>query len=372
MSLFLLSLASAWAGEYRRLELADGRSVVVEVVGSEATGLVVEVPQGRMHLPYEQVLTITPVEPTAYTGLKPLRILVLPFVSGGATSPEEAGRVQGLVWHALDDVPATDLVTLAQVSGYAPASTATALAACGADLGCVRARISAYDVDLVVGGTVADTPPGRLALVLAWPAWPGAGATAEGVVSGGADSQHRATRVAVAELLGIEPPAEIPAGLPPVATVTPVPSPTAVAPTSPTPTADVPTPATDPAVAGTAGIVPAPEAPETAPIPSPVHGVGPTPGRRPVPRWTAAIPLPGVTAWAGGDVGHGLASVAITVPATVGIGWVAGTSSSRPAEVIGISAVGWWALCAFTNLTWMPTVTPNEGGGATVTMGTTF
>ncbi len=337
--MMLLAIGAALAGEYRQLEIADGRSMTVEVLGSEATGLVVGVPQGTMHLPYEQVLSITPVEASAYTSLHPLRILVLPFTSGPAAGADSASRTEGLLRSELGAVPATEVFALAQLGGYAPASTAAALASCGADRACLRARIAAYPVDVVIGGTaLADD---TLSIVIGYPPWPDAGSATTARFVGSADAQHLVARQAVHQLLGID--------VPPVAD--------AVA-TAPIEPVLVPP---EPVVAVTPTVV-TPVVPVPAPSP---------PRRAAVPPWVAAIPVPGATAWAGGDVAHGLAAVALVVPATAGIGFLAGTSGSRQEDVIGLTAVGWWVLCAFTNVTWMPTVTPTEGG-AKVSVGSSF
>ena len=342
--MILLAIGAALAGEYRQLEIADGRSMTVEVVGSEATGLVVRVPQGWMHLPYEQVLSITPVEASAYTSLRPLRILVLPFTSGPGAGADSASRTEGLIRSGFGGVPATEVLALAQLGGYAPASTAAALANCGADLSCLRARIAVYPVDVVVAGTAAADD--ALSLVIAYPPWPDAGNAASARFVGSADAQHLVASQAVHQLLGVDLP-------PAVAVVATAPSDPVVIPP-------------EPVAAIAPGVLPTP----AAPVPEP-----PARHRGAVPQWVAAIPIPGATAWAGGDIAHGLAAVALVVPATAGVGFLAGTSGSRQEEVIGLTAVGWWALCAFTNVTWMPTVmpsvTPTEGG-AKVSLGSSF
>ncbi len=335
MILLLLAAGTALAGEFRTLSLSDGRALTVEVFGSEATGLVVGVPQGRMHLPFEEVLSITPVDASAYAALRPLRIVVLPFTAAGGAPADAASRAQGLVASELDAIPATEMYALAQLGGAAV--TAEALSLCGADLNCVRARVASYNVDVVIGGTL--TGADQLSLVIAYPPWRDAGGTASAVLSGYASAQHMAAQRAVHALLRLE----VPPQLEPVAEVTP---PVVVVPETPAVVVVTPPPE----------ILPVPTATRRTPTVAP---------------WVAAIPLPGITAWAGGEVGQGLAAAAIVVPATAGIGWFAGSSGSRPEDVIGITAASWWVLCAFTNVAWMPAITPTEGG-AKVSVGSVF
>jgi hypothetical protein len=328
----LLLAGLAQAGEYRRLDLADGRVLTVEVLGSEATGLVVRVPQGTLHLPYEEVLTITPVEPSAYAAVGPLRILVVPFTAVDPATGDDAGRVEGIVWNELDALPATEVLSLGQVAARTGEQAADALSRCGADVACVRAGAGAYDVDVVVSGTVSGSGGEDLALAAAWPAAPQAGETAATKLDG---PLGESARRAVYTLFGYEVPSAAPVAVAPV----PVPQ-------------GVPT------------VVP----PVVAVVPEPAP-------HRTVPVALAAVPLPGFTAFMGGDVAHGLAATALVLPATVGIVYTAGASSSRAEEVVGLSIAGWWALCAVTNVAWMPRVLPTlrpTEGGATLGVGGAF
>ena len=79
-----LSLVSlAQAQEFRRLELADGRVLQAEILTTGATGLEIRIAQGRMLVPFEQVLQIVPSDAAAFTSAAPWRVLLVEGADGG-------------------------------------------------------------------------------------------------------------------------------------------------------------------------------------------------------------------------------------------------------------------------------------------------
>jgi len=328
----LLLAAAAEAAQYRRLDLADGRVITVQYEGADAGGLRVLTPQGTMRLPFEAVTQLTPVDAVAYEANGPLRVLVLPFVAGAPDAETQATLSARVMREEFARVPATRVYTLVDMAAYAPPATAEALARCGADADCLRARVAAYEVELVVSGTV--TADGTTRLVGVYPSAPGARADAEVRIAGNPEVQYTFARRGAYALLGVDLPPDVQ-----VVAEVPVADPTVVVP---------------------------------GPLPNPVDlPPEPTRGQRSVPAALVAVPLPGVTAFAGGQVGKGLLATALVVPATAGIVAGAGASTTRPAELIGISVLSWWGLCAVSNVAWMPSVTPTDGG-ATVNLGGRF
>lgn len=381
MTLLLLAQLAA-AAEYRRVELADGRVIVAEVQNTDANGIDVRVPQGRMHLSFDRVLRIDPAEAEAWAAQKPIRVLVLPFTAEGgapAASPESA---RTRVWDELGKVPAVARVELAAMGGWAPATTLQALAGCGADAGCIGARVASLDVDVVIGGSVRGSGGEELVLAAAWPLYADVRTTVTARLVPGTPPGEVAWNLSRASL-GLLPepwPGAGPAGVPTGAATLPLG--VGQAPTAPPAGAAVPPEASALAASVPAGAAVPPEAsvpPEPVAVPSPPPTV--LPPVEPAPAGPAAapprgprtpdpalafVPLPGFAQWVAGDAPRALAATAVVVPGTAGLVYLAGAGATRPAEAIALSAAGYYALCVVTGRAFVPLVTPTDGG---LTMG---
>ncbi|MFZ5478378.1 MAG: hypothetical protein ACOZNI_16540 [Myxococcota bacterium] len=297
------------AAEYRRLELADGRVLVAEVVATDARGLSLRVPQGRLQVPFDQVLRIDPVEAPLYQYQTPVRVLVLPF--GAIDAPgEDAQKAAEALRRRFADVPSVRVVDVDAFAAQLPTGKKAALVACGLDASCVVAQAAGADVDLVVMGTLAGA---ELAVASVFLDAPRAQRRVGGPVGGDVLAGAPWT------LLAVEPEPAAPA-------------PTVVA----------------------APVAPAaPRRPET-----------------PVSPALSYVPVPGLPAFVTGDTGRGLACVAVTVPLTALIVGAAGAAATDPGELALVGAAAWWASSVVTNRAFVG-VAPIEGG-ATVTAGGTF
>lgn len=402
MSWLLLLVAPAFAGEYRRLELADGRKVAVEVLASTADGLEVSVPQGRMRLPYEAVASITAMSPADWAALPPLRILVLPVVAEPTALPADAQAADLQLRAELGALPRTTVLQLGETD--IPADAAAQLRACGADLACVGAASGALPVDVTLLPGLVSGP--ALSVSATWRGVADAHATVTLPFAADPEARRVATSNAVHDALGLEHPA---APLAPVVTaaataaspwtvmgveepvVATLPTPASTGPsTSDTPWGAAPAaPASAPGVttqgpaatttptSATAPTAPAttPPAAATPPAATPPAGTPPdaaTPAATaPKARRTgevspalAFVPLPGFPEWVAGDAGHGLAATALVVPGTAAMVYASGASTSRKGEFLLLSGIGYYSLCVATSRAFLPVVTPTAGGAA--------
>jgi hypothetical protein len=301
-----LWLAVAEAAEYRRLELADGRVLVAEVVATDAKGLSVRVPQGRAQVPFDQVLRLDPVDQQLYQYQTPLRVLVLPFGAVDATGAEAQGAADALR-AGFAGVHAVRVVGVSAAAGQLPPGRVASLTECGLDASCVVAQAAGADVDVVVMGTLA-----------------GAELTLASVYLDAPKAQRRVTSPAGGDpdapwlLLGYE--REAPAA-----------------------------PAT-----------PSPKRPGAKPPKTPARPASPA---------LSLVPVPGLPAFVAGETGRGLLCVAVTVPMTALVVGAAGAAATDPGELALIGAAAWWAGSVVTNRAFVG-VAPIEGGAVLTTTGT--
>lgn len=305
MSLILVGLASA--AEYRSIEVADGRTLVGEVVGSDATGMRLRLPQGDTDIAYADIVRVDPVEAAAVHGQSDWRVLVLP--TGGADPAAEAA-VEAELIAALAQVPHTRVGGLDSLPTTIPEAMRAALGACGLDATCVLGAGSTLPVDVVVLSAWSPGEPEELVAASVWLVAPRAQFRAGGRHA--AAERGRAIQAAAWGVLDLVP--------------------------SPQPPSRDPAPTPEPAAAAEARSPPAP---------------------RPPSPW---VPLPGWTAWRSGRPGAGLAATAVVVPATAAVVWVAGHESPSPVPALIIGAVTWTSLCVGSNRLLAPVVLPTEGG----------
>lgn len=347
MILLLAALASAT--EYRRVELSDGRFLIVEILGNDETGVDVAVPQGRMRLSFDRVIQLQRVEEAQYRAQPPLRVLVLPFTAADGAPAALAEAARERVWAALGTMPAVERRAVSDMGGYAPASTLNALAGCGADTACVGARVASLDVDVVIAGTVRGTGAEDLALVAAWPLYTDVRTLVAGRVGPDGTPPELAWRLTHAAL-GL-----LPSPYPASAAPEPAPwggSPPAVAPpeVTPAPVADSGGTPAAPPVASPAS----PPAPAAAPASRASRVI------RPGLAW---VPFPGFAQWVGGDPGRALGATAVVLPGTAGLVYLSGASTTREPEAIALSALGYWGLCVVTGRAFVPVAVPTAEGG---------
>lgn len=349
--MILLLAALAAAAEFRRVELSDGRFLLVEILGNDETGVDVALPQGRMRLSYDRVIRLEPVEEDRYRAQPPLRVLVLPFTAADGAPAALADEARERVWTTLGAMPAVDRRAVSDMGGYAPSSTLGALSACGADTACVGARVASLDVDVVLAGTVRGTGAEDLSLVAAWPLYTDVRTLVAGRVGPDGTPPQLAWRLTYAAL-GLLP-------SPYVAPAAPEYAPWGVSLPVATPTEATPIPAPVPV----ANAEPAPVAP--APTPEPA-AASPPGARRAIRPGLAWVPVPGFAQWVAGDPGRALGATALVLPGTAGLVYLSGAGSTREPEAIALSALGYWGLCVVTGRAFVPVAAPTADGGLTV------
>ena len=92
----LLCAGPALAEEYRRIELANGRTVVGEVVQSTPEALVIALQQGTMSIPYTNVQGLESITADDFHVQPEWKALILPFAPTNSTDDDD-GRPRW--WH---------------------------------------------------------------------------------------------------------------------------------------------------------------------------------------------------------------------------------------------------------------------------------
>lgn len=154
-----MTLALAWLvsegraddRQFRQLELVDGRSLIVEVLSTESTGLLVQVPEGRALVSFELLLDMAPTDQATYDTQAPWVV----YVDLPPADQEEAlvllGAIPGLSVHPLSE-PA---------GGATPAMVAAA-AGCERDVDCVARAFANSPWKWLVTGS--EAPGGKLVI----------------------------------------------------------------------------------------------------------------------------------------------------------------------------------------------------------------
>lgn len=132
--------------EVRVLKLVDGRSLVGFVVEANAEGMMMEVPQGHIMVPYGSLAEIEMTEADDYDTQPPLRIALAP--TGTSTSADKALARSVDTWlpDAAALVPATE-VTSAADWARSLAERGTALHRCNGEVSCLRELAVELEVD---------------------------------------------------------------------------------------------------------------------------------------------------------------------------------------------------------------------------------
>lgn len=340
MTALLLAVVSAWAAEYRRIELADGRIVTGQVVADTADGITLSIPQGLADVAYSDVVRIDNVDPAVAAAVPPLRLLVLP-----TTGSADASTVDRQLRAALSAVPATSVLSLDTLPPTVSDATRAALRGCGLDASCVVSAATDVPADVVVMPQVSAQPTvEEVRLASVWLDAPQAQAHVTTAHPTNVRARADDLGGAAFTLLRVRPAdaaAQAAAGQLAFAAVAPTTSPTST---------------------------PAPLAPVARPTPP---RVAVTRAPRGDTTWQSFVPVPGFTAFMNGKPGLGAAAVAVVVPSTAAVTWAAGVGSARASTMIGLSVVGYYTFCVVSNRIVGPVlVAPTPGGAALVTGGT--
>ncbi|MCB9681884.1 MAG: hypothetical protein H6733_10465 [Alphaproteobacteria bacterium] len=323
------ALASvAHAGEYRRLTVDPGLNLDVEILATTGEGFEVQVPQGRLSLPFDQVWQLDELPGPEAVRATPWRVQLV--------ADAEATRLLTAAWSGIDGL------TLDVVDG-------ATRKACGDRLDCYVDRLP---VDgwrfVVVASTDKDGVHAAGALT----------GTAR-VARGDADRSPAAVASLARQLLGLLPEDDVPAAL--------------VAVLSPRDATPRERPPREPDAAPVARARPVPATPDAPAAPR----ARTTTGRR---VGLAFVPFPGVPSLARGDWGGFALALGTTAATTAGWVGVTGTTSTSRDEWIGLSVAGAYVLSVASSelfahvdlrrhrvaVTALPVLGPGGVSGATV------
>ncbi|MEO0602949.1 MAG: hypothetical protein AAF211_16025 [Myxococcota bacterium] len=126
----LVALGTAQAAEpqYRQLRLVDGRVLTAQILSTKSDGLALQLPQGRMLVPFDLLVDMLPTDGLTYQEQPDWSVWVV------ADQPERDDIIAA--FSAIDGVRATP------VGEGAPQAVAEASRECGDDLDCIS-RVSA-------------------------------------------------------------------------------------------------------------------------------------------------------------------------------------------------------------------------------------
>jgi len=152
-----LILGVASGGEFRTVELADGRLVTAELLGLEHEVMEAQLPQGRVSWPLSTIRSMEPSTAEAYRTQPAWTVLVLPvgYASDDliAEARDAAGRLVGL----LPRVPALDVWERESLDQRLDPAEREALLDCGPEPLCALALLGPRAPHLVIG---AELVPG--------------------------------------------------------------------------------------------------------------------------------------------------------------------------------------------------------------------
>lgn len=322
--------ASAQAQEYRRFELVDGRTLVGEVMETEATGFVVRLPQGTFRLPFGEMLDMLVATSADYEDQASWPVVVV------SSADHRRGFVAAL--RGIDG-----LAIVGEDAGALPSPTETEVLACAGELACVREALRA-----VPGVWVVDARmDGNVALL-------------DGALTaaGGADGARFPTSAnrtdpdavnrAVYGALGLEPPlgAAIAIAAAPEATpggsgpeVAPDPGPADPGPADPRPGGDAAAP-----VATAPGATRGPDTTRTPP-PPPIRSAW----ARDRVLAASFVPLPGFPSFAQGDAAGGALALAAVLPTTALWVGATGKNAQGVGEHVALAVGGYYVSTVLFN-----------------------
>lgn len=145
----LLAASPAWAqskaAQYRELHLADGRSVTAEILSTEATGLLLRIPQGTSLVSFEILRDMVPTDASAYEAQPRWAVHV--------TAPPEHKEA---LLETLQHIPALDVFDVAEPGAGINRAQAAKAAACGLDISCITGVFGETSWRWVVVGLPTD------------------------------------------------------------------------------------------------------------------------------------------------------------------------------------------------------------------------
>ncbi len=151
-----LGVRPAAAAEFREITLSDERVIRGEVLASSDTGLRLQLHQGTTFVPYSDILSIQNIDEAGWHGSDQVWRAAVSSISPGAEDlRSSAERAEELVAQALSDFPGLEVI--------APGES---LLRCGGDLDCALSSAREDGLDLVVLGAVERPEAGAERLKL--------------------------------------------------------------------------------------------------------------------------------------------------------------------------------------------------------------
>lgn len=142
----LAATASADDRQFRHLKLVDGRTLTVEILSTEPTGLRVRLPQGTTLVSFELLVDMVPIDQAAWDNQPPWIVYVdLP-------PPHQEVAVE-----LLGAIPNLSVHPLTEAVGGVTAAMAAEAAGCERKIDCVTAAIGSTPWKYVVTGDPAGT-----------------------------------------------------------------------------------------------------------------------------------------------------------------------------------------------------------------------
>ena len=142
------------APEVRTLELTDGRLLTGRVLSANAEGMEVEIPQGRMSVPYTSLAEVEVLAEAEYAKQAPLRIAVAPVLVD--ESGQKVGRELDLwLTDLIALVPHTEVNSPKQWA-QALAGRGTKLHSCGGEAACLRPLAADLGIDRIITARLGE------------------------------------------------------------------------------------------------------------------------------------------------------------------------------------------------------------------------
>ena len=333
----------AYAQEFRRITLSDGRVLVAQVEETTADGLVLRLPQGRTQVGFTEVLSLDLIDRATWESQAPWSVLILPF--RGEQPSGEARVAEETTAAVLSRLPAVKVVRAGAYGALTPEQK-EAFDRCGADLACVSAAARSAGFTLVLTGQVSPGQGQNASVTLAlfgnYALAPNTLGQTEVRYSGSAPSRPRDILIAALGTVKVTADPATLNSMPEVLTDIRVAEPT-------TPVAEVPV---------------------TPPVTPPVVADAPRAVTEEKLRLLAFVPLPGTPSLVRRDWVGFAASWAMVVPTSMVLVGGTGKASFTQGQFLGLSAAGVYTSTVAANLIFGLrgdlSVAALPGGGAAV------
>ena len=154
--------AGAQEQEARRIRLNDGRQYDGLVLQSSAAGMLLQVPQGRALVPYQDLTEISTITMKDFLSQEPIRLGLAPITAGGKDLVNLAEHLDQWMNDAARTLPSTEVTTGAAWQN----KIGVQLSACAGDPSCLRGLAEELNLHYLLVPTVTGHRDGRLKIGL--------------------------------------------------------------------------------------------------------------------------------------------------------------------------------------------------------------